>query len=93
MTIGNLDRRSRAMLVAGAALLIPAAAWRCGLVGSSDAGTVAASQAIPIDENFVDHWNHNPYELSSGGAGNYVADGASFLLPYYMGLYHRYVVQ
>jgi len=51
MTIGNLDRRSRAMLVAGAALLIPAAAWRFGLFGSSDAGTVAASQAIPIDEN------------------------------------------
>lgn len=51
MTIGNLDRRSRAMLVAGAALLIPAAAWRFGLFGSSDAGTVAAAQAIPIDEN------------------------------------------
>jgi Tfp pilus assembly protein PilO len=51
MTIGNLDRRSRAMLVAGAALLIPAAAWRFGLFGGSDAGTVAAAQAIPIDEN------------------------------------------
>ena len=50
-------------------------------------------KAIPIDENFVDHWNHNPYELASGGAGDYVADGASFLLPYYMGLYHGYVVE
>jgi len=51
MTIGNLDRRSRAMLVAGAALLIPAAAWRFGLFGSSETGTVTAAQAIPIAEN------------------------------------------
>jgi hypothetical protein len=49
MTIGNLDRRSRAWLVAGAALLIPAAAWRFGLFAGSDAGTVPA-EAIPIAE-------------------------------------------
>ena len=50
MTIGNLDRRSRAMLVAGVALLIPGVAWRYGLFAGSDAGTVAAAEAIPIAE-------------------------------------------
>ena len=38
------------MLVAGAALLIPAAAWRFGLFAGSDTGTVAAAEAIPIAE-------------------------------------------
>ncbi|MGB7761737.1 MAG: type II secretion system protein GspM [Bryobacteraceae bacterium] len=51
MTIGNLDRRSSAMLVAGAALLIPAAAWRFGLFGGPDTGTAAAAEAIPAAES------------------------------------------
>jgi hypothetical protein len=50
MTIGNLDRRSRAILITGVALLIPAAAWRYGLFASSDTGTVPAAEAIPIAE-------------------------------------------
>ena len=51
MTIGNPDRRSRAMLVVGAALLIPAAAWRFGLFGGSETETAPAAVAIPIAEN------------------------------------------
>lgn len=47
--------------------------------------------ALPVDERFVDHWNQNPYVLDQGGAGRYSTDGAAFLLPYYMGLYHGYV--
>jgi hypothetical protein len=50
MTIGNLDRRSRTWLIAGAALLIPAAAWRLGLFAGSDTGAVAAADAIPVAE-------------------------------------------
>jgi hypothetical protein len=50
MTIGNLDRRSRAWLVTGLALLIPSAAWRFGLFGGADAGTAPAAEAIPIAE-------------------------------------------
>ncbi|MFB3826378.1 MAG: hypothetical protein ACE15B_06395 [Bryobacteraceae bacterium] len=46
---------------------------------------------IPIDERFVDHWNHDPYQLDQGGDGRLLADGASFLLPYYLGLYHGFV--
>jgi len=49
--------------------------------------------ALPVDERFVDHWNHNPYVLDQGGSGRYSTDGAAFLLPYYMGLYHGYVIE
>jgi hypothetical protein len=49
--------------------------------------------ALPVDERFVDHWNQNPYVLDQGGGGRYSTDGAAFLLPYYMGLYHGYVIE
>jgi hypothetical protein len=29
--------------------------------------------------------------LDQGGNGMQLADGASFLLPYYMGLYHKFL--
>jgi hypothetical protein len=29
--------------------------------------------------------------LNTGGDGRGLGDGAVFLLPYYMGLYHRYI--
>lgn len=48
---------------------------------------------LPIDERFVGHWNHDPWSLDSGGDGRELADGASFLLPYYMGLYHGFIVE
>jgi hypothetical protein len=48
-------------------------------------------KVLPIDERFVDQWNHDPWELDQGGDGSELADGASFLLPYYMGLYHKFI--
>jgi hypothetical protein len=45
-------------------------------------------KVIPVDERFFEHWNHNPFELATGGSGHTLATGAVFLLPYYMGLYH-----
>lgn len=48
-------------------------------------------KVIPVDERFFNHWNHNPFSLDSGGNGNELADGAVFLLPYYMGLYHGFI--
>ena len=48
-------------------------------------------QVLPIDERFVDQWNHDPWELDQGGDGLELADGASFLLPYYLGLYHKFL--
>lgn len=47
---------------------------------------------LPVDERFVDHWNHDPWQLDYVGDGRYLADGASFLLPYYMGLYQGFGV-
>jgi hypothetical protein len=48
-------------------------------------------KVLPIDERFVDHWNQDPWQLDQGGNGMQEADGASFLLPYYLGLYHKFI--
>ncbi len=48
-------------------------------------------RVLPIDERYVNHWNHDPWRLDQGGNGQELASGASFLLPYYMGRYHGYV--
>jgi len=48
-------------------------------------------KVLPIDERWVGHWNHDPWELDEGGSGATLADGGAFLLPYYMGLYHKYI--
>jgi hypothetical protein len=55
------------------------------------AGLRNNGKVLPIDERFVDQWNHDPWELDQGGDGLELADGASFLLPYYMGLYHKFI--
>jgi hypothetical protein len=48
-------------------------------------------RVLPVDERFFDFWNHNPYSLNTGGDGHDLGDGAVFLLPYYMGLYHGFI--
>jgi hypothetical protein len=48
-------------------------------------------RVLPIDERFVDKWNHDPWRMDYRGRGTRLADGASFLLPYYMGLYHKFI--
>ena len=48
-------------------------------------------RVLPVDERFFDFWNHNPYVLDTGGRGHDLGDGAVFLLPYYMGLYHGFI--
>jgi hypothetical protein len=57
---------------------------------TSGAGYRRNGRVLPVDERFFQFWNHNPYRLDSGGTGHSLADGAVFLLPYYMGLYHGY---
>jgi hypothetical protein len=54
-------------------------------------GCRADGKVLPIDERYVDHWNHDPWDLDHGGEGRYLADGASFLLPYYLGLHHGFL--
>lgn len=48
-------------------------------------------KVLPVDERYVEHWDHDPWELDEGGEGRRLADGASFLLPYYMGRYHGFI--
>jgi hypothetical protein len=50
-------------------------------------------KVLPVDERFVEHWSHNPWSLDYGGDGRNVADGAAYLLGYYMGLYHKFIVE
>lgn len=56
-------------------------------------GHLLDGRVLPIDERFVNHWNHDPWRLDHGGQGRYLADGASFLLPYYFGLYHGLIAE
>ncbi len=60
---------------------------------SRGAGHLRNGKCLPIDERHVEHWNHNPFRLDGGAGGKRLADGAAFLLPYYMGLYHGYVIE
>ncbi|MCX6598538.1 MAG: hypothetical protein NTV70_19475 [Acidobacteria bacterium] len=48
-------------------------------------------KVLPADEQYVQHWNHDPWSLEQGGDGRSLGDGAVFLLPYYMGLYHGFL--
>ena len=48
-------------------------------------------KVIPIDERTVFHWNLDPYRVDSPGQGMRLADGTSYLLPYYMGLYEGFL--
>ena len=50
-------------------------------------------RVIPVDERFFNHWNTDPWTLDTGGDGRSLGDGAVFLLPYYMGLYHGFIVE
>jgi hypothetical protein len=44
---------------------------------------------LPYDELPMSKWNGNPYALDGGNGGRSEDDGAYFLLPYWMGRYHR----
>jgi hypothetical protein len=59
--------------------------------GAKGLGFRNNGKVLPIDERFVDQWNHDPWELDQGGDGTGLADGGSFLLPYYMGLYYKFI--
>ena len=45
-------------------------------------------KVLPVDERMVFHWNLDPFALDHKGSGARLADGTSFLLPYYMALHH-----
>jgi hypothetical protein len=46
---------------------------------------------LPYDELPMSKWNGNPYSLDGGNGGRSEDDGAYFLLPYWMGRYHKLI--
>ena len=44
---------------------------------------------LPPDERPVMKWNGNPFVVDGGGGGQGEDDGAAFLLPYWMGRFHK----
>jgi hypothetical protein len=52
-----------------------------------------AATLLPISERPVMRWNGNPYEISSGETGHSKLDGTFWLLPYWMGRYHGFIVE
>ena len=50
---------------------------------------VEALTLLPPDERPVMKWNANPFVIDGGNGGREEDDGAAFLLPYWLGRYHR----
>ena len=48
---------------------------------------------LPYDELPMSKWNGNPYSLDGGKDGRSEDDGAYFLLPYWMGRFHKLLPQ
>ncbi|MBN2311777.1 MAG: hypothetical protein JXR94_22550 [Candidatus Hydrogenedentes bacterium] len=48
-------------------------------------------KALPVDEQYFNHWSVDVWALDTGGSGAGMGDGAVFLLPYYMGLHHGFI--
>ena len=56
-------------------------------------GNLQSAVPVPINERAVSKWNSNPYRLDTGGRGFGEDDGAYFLLPYWMGRYHKLFIK
>jgi hypothetical protein len=52
-------------------------------------GEKQSRRPIPPNEHCVMKWNGNPFELDGGNDGRSEDDGAFFLLPYWLGRFHR----
>jgi hypothetical protein len=46
---------------------------------------------LPYDELPISKWNGNPYRIDGGNGGRSEGDGVYFLLPYWMGRYHKLI--
>jgi len=54
-------------------------------------GKREALTLLPPDERPVMRWNGNPFEVDGGNSGSTEDDGAAFLLPYWLGRYHKFL--
>ena len=48
---------------------------------------------LPPDERPVMKWNGNPFAIDGGDGGRSEDDGASFLLPYWLGRYYKFIAE
>jgi hypothetical protein len=55
-------------------------------------GRREALTLLPPDERPVMKWNGNPFVVDGGAGGHGEDDGAAFLLPYWMGRYHKFIL-
>jgi hypothetical protein len=51
-----------------------------------------AATLLPPDERPVMKWNSNPFDIDGGSDGRGEDDGAAFLLPYWMGRHHGFLL-
>ncbi len=57
-------------------------------------GEWQSTEIVPYSERVVMRWNGNPYRLDGGDPlGRREDDGTAFLLPYWMGRYHKIIVE
>jgi hypothetical protein len=52
---------------------------------------IQTSRLLPPDERRVMKWNSNPFQLDDVSEGRGEDDGAFFLLPYWLGRYHKFL--
>jgi hypothetical protein len=55
-------------------------------------GRREARTLLPPDERPVMRWNANPFVVDGGRGGRSESDGGAFLLPYWMGRYHKFLI-
>jgi len=56
-------------------------------------GKAQAVRPIPTPERGISKWNSNTFIYDTGSNGYGEDDGAFFLLPYWMGRYHRFLIE
>lgn len=54
-------------------------------------GRLRDGRALPVDERWFAHWNHDPWRLVTGHDGRELADGTVYLLPWAVGRYHGFL--
>jgi hypothetical protein len=60
--------------------------------GVERAGEREILSLLPPDERPIMRWNSNPFVVDGGSNGQEEDDGAAFLLPYWMGRYHKFLL-
>jgi hypothetical protein len=60
---------------------------------SSRHGHRVLLEPVSIDERVPQKWNHDPYVADGGGDGRHEESGAEWLLPYWMAVYHKMIVE